>query len=54
MTWQVELREQARRDLRKLAPEVQRRILEFFRNRLATDENPRRLGKALQGELASF
>ena len=54
MTWQVELQEQARRDLRKLSPEIQRRILGFLRNRLATNEDPRRLGKALQGGLASY
>ena len=50
MTWKVEFDDRALKELRKLDPQVQRQILRFLRQRVATPENPRRLGKPLSGD----
>lgn len=50
MIWTVEWDDRARRELRKLAPEAQGEILRYFRDRIAVDRDPRRLGKALKAE----
>lgn len=49
MAWKIELSEQAERDLTKLDRQHSRRILKFLRDRIAELENPRSIGKALQG-----
>lgn len=49
MAWKIELFEQAERDLTKLDRQHSRRILKFLRDRIAELENPRSIGKALQG-----
>ena len=49
MAWIVEFDPDAVKDLKKLDKQVQARILEFLRNRLATMQNPRELGEALAG-----
>jgi mRNA interferase RelE/StbE len=54
MAWKVEFDEHARRDLRKLNPFIQDEIKRYLRQRIATDENPRRFGKALTGDKAGF
>ncbi len=51
MTWSVEWDDRARRELRRLDHQAQRNILRYFSERIATDEDPRRFGKALQHEL---
>ena len=53
MTWKAEIERRAARELRKLDRPVQSRILAFLRTRVATSEDPRRLGKALAGPLSS-
>ena len=50
MTWQVEFDDRALRELRKLDKPIQKQILRFLRQRVATDEDPRRLGSALKGD----
>jgi mRNA interferase RelE/StbE len=46
----VEIDDRAAREIRKLdGVEAQRRILGFLRQRIATREDPRRLGHALTG-----
>ena len=50
VTWKVEWDEAAAKELRKLDTKIQRDILRYFRERIATDENPRRFGKALTGD----
>jgi mRNA interferase RelE/StbE len=47
----VEFDRDAARDLRKLDVPGQRRILRYLRERIATDEDPRRFGHALTGDL---
>ena len=49
MAWRIELSSEAGRELRKLDPQQARRIVKFLRERLAGLEDPRSIGKALQG-----
>lgn len=49
MAWAVEFDPDAVKDLKKLDKQVQARILEFLRQRLARLDNPRELGEALAG-----
>ena len=46
--WRVEFDIRAARELKKLAPETRKQILKFFQERIATDLDPRRFGKALK------
>jgi mRNA interferase RelE/StbE len=50
-TWRVEFDRDAARDLRKLDVQAQGLILRYLRERIATDEDPRRFGHALTREL---
>lgn len=50
MAWTVEFLTSASKQLKKLDPPVQERILRFLRERVA--EDPRRYGKPLSGDLA--
>ncbi|HEX2164675.1 MAG TPA: type II toxin-antitoxin system RelE/ParE family toxin [Thermoanaerobaculia bacterium] len=52
MTWKVELDSRAAKELRSLDPEARRRILRFLRERVATADDPRRIGRPLQGQSA--
>lgn len=54
MTWKVEFDEAARKELRKLDRQAQQDILRYLRERIATDDDPRRFGKALARELAGL
>jgi mRNA interferase RelE/StbE len=49
--WRVEFDRDAARDLRKLDARAQRDILRYLRERIATDQDPRRFGHALTGDL---
>ena len=49
MAWRVEFDPDAVKDLKKLDKQVQVRILDFLRERLARLDNPRELGEALAG-----
>ena len=51
MTWTVEWDDRARRELRRLDRPIQKAILQYFRKRIATKEDPRRFGKSLTREL---
>ena len=51
MTWTVGWDDRARRELRQLDRQVQRDILGYFSERIATDEDPRRFGKPIRHEL---
>jgi len=44
LAWRVEFDPKALDDLSKLDKQTQRRIAKFLRERIAVDENPRRLG----------
>lgn len=50
MAWTVEFQLSARKQLAKLERTTQARIVNFFRERIAGDDDPRRIGKALKGD----
>lgn len=54
MTWIVEFDDTARKELRKLDRQAQQEILRYLRERIATNEDPRRFGKALSRELTGL
>ena len=55
MAWRIEFAQSAARDLRKLDPQVSRRIVGYLRDRIAPSKDPRALGQALKGdELGQF
>jgi len=49
MAWTIEFSADADRAIRKLDPPQARRLLKFLRGRIAPSEDPRSVGKALQG-----
>lgn len=49
MAWAVEFDPDAVKDLKKLDPQVQARILGFLRERLSPLDDPRAIGEALAG-----
>ena len=54
MTWTVEFDDAAAKELRKLDKQAQKDILKYLRERIATDEDPRRFGKPLSRNLAGL
>ena len=54
MTWTVEFDDAAAKELRKLDRQAQQEILRYLRERIATDEDPRRFGKPLSRDLAGL
>ncbi len=54
MTWTVEFDDAAAKELRKLDKQTQSEILRYLRERIATDEDPRRFGKPLSRELTGL
>lgn len=54
MIWKVEFDDAAVKELRKLDHSVQQDILRYFRERIATDEDPRRFGKQLTHNLSNL
>ena len=47
MIWNVEWNDSARKELRRLDKQLQQQILHYLRERIATNEDPRRFGKPL-------
>ena len=54
MTWTIEFDDSATKELRKLDKHAQQEILQYFRKRIATEEDPRRFGKPLSRNLAGL
>lgn len=54
MVWSVSLRASAEKQLERLDKPVQRRIYDFLQTRIATAEDPRRIGKAGEGPLSEY
>jgi mRNA interferase RelE/StbE len=54
LTWTVEFDAAAAKELRKLDRQAQQEILRYFRERIATDEDPRRFGKPLSHEMSGL
>lgn len=51
MAWRVEFDPRAEKELAGLDRQAQREIVRYLRERIATDNDPRRFGKALAGGL---
>jgi mRNA interferase RelE/StbE len=49
LAWTIEFDEHARRQLKKLDAQTARRLFAFLRDRVSKLDDPRQLGKALQG-----
>ena len=49
MVWTVEYAASVRKSVRKLAPDVRKRIRRYIEERLASLDDPRQLGAALRG-----
>ena len=54
MTWVVEFDDAATKELQKLDRQAQQEILRYFRERIATNEDPRRFGKPLSHDLTGL
>lgn len=54
MSWTIEFDERVEKDLRALDKQAARRILDYLSERVAPLDDPRRLGKALTGELGEY
>jgi mRNA interferase RelE/StbE len=54
LTWPVEFDDAAAKELRKLDRQAQQEILRYFRERIATDEDPRRFGKPLSRDMTGL
>ncbi len=54
MGWRVRFRAEADAQFVRLDKAVQRRIIKFLETRIATAENPRRVGAALTGDLKTL
>jgi mRNA interferase RelE/StbE len=54
LAWTIDYTRTARTQLKKLDKPVARRILDFLDERVATQEDPRVLGKALSGPLGTL
>lgn len=52
MSWAYKLTERAVKDLRGLSEADRRRIFRYLDERIATEDDPRRFGKALRSDLA--
>lgn len=54
MAWRIELTDSAKKHLAKLDKATAKRITAFLRDRLASIDDPRTLGKALTGPLGAY
>ncbi len=54
LIWKVEFDTAAAKELRKLDRRIQQDILRYFRERIATKEDPRRFGKQLTHDLVNL
>jgi len=51
LAWQIEVTDTAKKQMAKLDHQVQKDILLYLREKIGTDENPRRYGAPLRREL---
>ena len=54
MAWKIEFAESAQKELKALDRKAQRDITNYLRNRIATDEDPRRFGDPLRKSLSGL
>jgi len=51
LVWRVEWEDEAVKELKRLDVRAQRNIVRFLREKIATEDDPRRLGDALRKDL---
>ncbi len=49
MAWQIEFDESAKKELAKLDRQVARRLIDFLKNRVLNQRDPRSVGQGLRG-----
>ena len=49
MAWQIEFDQSAKKELAKLDRQVARRLIDFLKNRVLNQRDPRSVGQALRG-----
>lgn len=54
MAWTIEYADTARAQLRRLDRQMARRVVDYMDARIATRDDPRRLGRALTGPMAGL
>lgn len=54
MAWKIEWDERAVRDARKLDVQTRQNIIRYLRERINTDEDPRRFGKPLLADMSGL
>jgi mRNA interferase RelE/StbE len=54
LAWTIDYAESARKQLRGLEKPAARRIADFLDERIAPNEDPRRIGKAIKGPLGDL
>ena len=54
MSWGVEWTDKARRQLRKLPPDVQQRLMSFLKSRVEPGNDPRSLASCLSGDFSGL
>lgn len=54
MAWRIEFTPEAEKQLSKIDRQIAKRIVRFLRERIATAENPRSIGRVLKGVLREF
>jgi len=54
MTWTVKFTKQAEKQFNKLDRPIQQRIVNFLNDRIKPLDNPKQIGKPLQGNLAEY
>lgn len=54
MAWRVEWENEAVKELKKLDTRAQRTIIRFMKDKIATEEDPRRFGDPLRKDLKGF
>jgi mRNA interferase RelE/StbE len=52
LAWRIEITHTAKKQLAKLDRQVQTEIVRYLRERISTDDDPRRYGEPLRKELA--
>jgi len=54
LAWKIEFENAAKKDLKRLDRQTQKNILQYLRNRIITDEDPRRFGNPLSKNLSGL
>jgi mRNA interferase RelE/StbE len=54
LSWKILIEKQAEKQIKKLDPFTRSKIINYIKNRIATSEDPRSLGKPLTGNLSGY